>query len=500
MEEVPRGPEARPVESPLPATDAVLHAVLYHAPLVLSITDSQGVFTVLEGAGLAAAGLVAGELVGQSAFTVFRDVPRIGQCLRHALDGKDISDSIEIAGALYAVHFSPVLDHQGAVIGAISVGRDITDQALAEEGLRASEERMHTVVEHAPVILMILDRNGIFTLYTGAGLQALGRKPGELVGQSLLEIYAGHPTIVDLFYQALAGHMGATTMEAGELQLEVQWAPTRDRQGEINGVMSVAVDVTARERALREAERAHEAAARLSQARSDFLAAVSHELRTPLTAVVGYAELLLSRWDRTDDGKRRDQVARIVTAATRQQRMVEDLLLLNQVENNALNLTPEPLELAPLVQRAVERMEADFPGQHISLHGPTLRVIGDRDRLPQVVANLLDNAAKSSPKGGTIAVTWEDDRDTVILRVRDQGPGIPEEWHEYIFTRFGRVPGSRNRAGRVGTGLGLYLSRQLARLMDGDLDLESSGPEGSVFRLRLPLAPVAEGQGQLAPA
>ena len=301
------------------------------------------------------------------------------------------------------------------------------------------------MVEHASVILMVLDRDGIFTLYTGAGLQAIGRKPGELVGQSLLELYAGYPTIIETFHQALAGHIGTTTMEAGELQFEVQWAPTRDRQGEINGVISVAVDVTARGRALREAQRAHEAAARLSQARSDFLAAVSHELRTPLTAVVGYAELLLSRWDRTDEGKRRAQVARIVIAATRQQRMVEDLLLLNQVENNALNLACEPLEVGPLVQRAVE---AVYPGQHISIHGPTLRVIGDGDRLPQVVANLLDNAAKSSPRGGTIAVTWEDDRDSAILRVHDQGPGIPEEWHEYIFTRFGRVPGSRNRAGR----------------------------------------------------
>jgi len=492
MEEVPRESETRPVEFPLPAADEVLSAVLRQAPLVLAITDAQGVFTVIEGAGLAAAGLVAGELVGQSAFTVFRGVPRVGQCLRRALDGGKVSDSIEIAGALYALHFSPVLDSQEAVIGTISVGRDITDQALAEEALRASEERIRTMVEYAPVILMALDRHGIFTLYTGAGLQALGRKPGELVGQSLLELYAGYPTMIETFYQALAGHIGATTMGVGELQLEVQWAPTRDRHGEINGVMSVAVDVTARERALREAQRAHEAAARLSQARSDFLAAVSHELRTPLTAVVGYAELLLSRWDRTDDGKRRAQVARIVTAATRQQRMVEDLLLLNQVENNALNLARELLEVGPLVQRAVDRMEAVYPGQHISIHGPTLRVVGDRDRLPQVVANLLDNAAKSSPKGGTIAVTWEDDRDSAILRVRDQGPGIPEEWHEYIFTRFGRVPGSRNRAGRVGTGLGLYLSRQLARLMGGDLDLESSGPEGSVFRLRIPLAPMAE--------
>ncbi|MGH2345785.1 MAG: ATP-binding protein, partial [Chloroflexota bacterium] len=398
----------------------------------------------------------------------------------------------ELRRTCYAFHFSPMFDTRGSVVGAIGIGWDAADLSPAEEEYRAGEERLRMMVRHAPVILAALDRDGVFTLYTGAGAAALGRKPGDLVGQSLWDLYPGRPDMVESFSHALAGRSAATTLEVNGLQFEVQWAPTRDRSGAVNGVMTVAVDVTARERSLREAASAHAEAARLSLARSDFMAAVSHELRTPLTAVVGYAELLLNRWDRTDDGKRRDHVARIVAAATRQQQMVVDLLFLSQVESGTISTARDFLELASLVQRAVERIEAYYPGQRIRLDGPELRVVGDDARLTQVIAQLLDNAAKCSPKDGEVDVTWQEDAGWAVVRVRDQGPGIAAEWHEVIFTRFGRVPGSRNRAGRVGTGLGLYVSRYLVQLMDGTLDLESSSAAGSVFRLRMPLAPTEQ--------
>jgi PAS domain S-box-containing protein len=492
MEEVLLGSQTDIPEPANPAFDAVLAAVLHRAPIVLATIDAAGVFTLFEGAGWAAAGLRPGELVGKSAFTAFHDAPRIGECFRQALRGGDVSERLELGRACYAVHCSPMFDTRGSVAGAIYIGWDVADLLPAEEEQRAGEERLRMMVRHAPVILAALDRDGAFTLYTGAGTAALGRKPGDLVGRSLWELYPGRPDIVESFSQALAGRTATTTLEVNELQFEVQWAPTRDRSGVITGVMAVAVDVTARERSLREAERARAEAARLSLARSDFMAAASHELRTPLTAVVGYAELLLSRWDRTDDGKRRDHVARIVAAAVRQQQMVADLLFLTQVESGTIVAARDRLELAPLVRQAAAPIEAYYLRQRIRMDGPELCVIGDDDRLVQVITRLLDNAAKCSPKGGEIEVTWQAEAGWAVVRVRDHGPGIAAEWHEVIFTRFGRVPGSRNRAGRVGTGLGLYVSRYLAELMDGTLDLEASGATGSVFCLRIPAAPAEQ--------
>ncbi len=491
MEEVPLAFRTDRPELANPVSAGWSAAVLARAPIGLATIDAAGIFTLLEGGGLAAAGLRPGELVGASAFTPFHGAPRIGECFRQALGGGETAERIELGRACYAFHFSPMFDSRGSVVGAVGIGWDTADLLPAEEEHGTGDERLHLMVSHAPVILAVLDRDGVFTLYTGAGTAALGRKPGDLVGRSLWELYPGRLDMVESFRQALAGRPTAGILEVHERQFEVQWVPTRDRDGAIRGVMTLAVDVTAREQSLREAERARAEAARLSLARSDFMAAVSHELRTPLTVVVGYAELLLSRWDRTDDRKRRDQVERIVTAAVRQQQMVVDLLFLSQVESGTILAARDHLELPLLARQAAARIEGYYSGQQIRLDGPALRVIGDADRLTQVIAHLLDNAAKCSPKDGEIAVTWQEEDGWAALRIRDRGPGIPIEWHEAIFTRFGRVPGSRNRAGRVGTGLGLYVSRYLAHLMDGTLELESSSTAGSVFRLRVPLAPAA---------
>ena len=231
------------------------------------------------------------------------------------------------------------------------------------------------------------------------------------------------------------------------------------------------------------------AAENLAELRSDFVAAVSHELRTPLTAVLGYAELLQARWPHLSDAQRRDHIARIVLSANRQHRLVADLLLIAQIEDRALAVRASAGTLDGPINEAAQEICATYRDQQIEVEGPAaLAARLDPNRLQQIVANLLDNAAKYSPDGAPIAVSWRAEGGWAAIRVRDRGPGIPDAHRGVLFTRFGRVPGSRIRSGRVGTGLGLYLSRQLACAMEGKLDLESTGPEGSTFTLRLPLA------------
>ena len=238
-----------------------------------------------------------------------------------------------------------------------------------------------------------------------------------------------------------------------------------------------------------EQERAR-AAEELAALRSDFVAAVSHELRTPLTAILGYAELLEDRWGRTGDEQRRATVRKIALAANRQRRMVDDLLLLGRIEAGSLTVALREVALGTLVRRAAEEVQASYRGQRIDIDGPAeLLVLADADRTVQVLINLLDNAAKYSPEGCPIEVRWHGQGGrTACVQVRDMGTGIPEHGGATLFTRFGRLPGSRARAGRVGTGLGLYLSRQFATMMGGTLDLEATGASGSTFALRLPLA------------
>lgn len=238
-----------------------------------------------------------------------------------------------------------------------------------------------------------------------------------------------------------------------------------------------------------ERERAR-AAEDLARLRSDFVAAVSHELRTPLTAIVGIAELLEARWDQFGDERRRLRIAQIALAANRQKRLVDDLLLVSRLETTSLAIAPASTPLGAAVRPVIEEVRAGYPGQRVSTEGCAgIAVWADPARLAQVLANLLDNAAKYSPEGSPIEVAWRPEDGMVALRVRDHGPGIPDAGRDHLFTRFGRLSGSRTRAGRVGTGLGLYLSRGLAEAMGGTLDLEVTGTSGSTFRLRLPAAP-----------
>jgi PAS domain S-box-containing protein len=231
------------------------------------------------------------------------------------------------------------------------------------------------------------------------------------------------------------------------------------------------------------------AAEDLARLRSDFVAAVSHELRTPLTAIIGFGELLIARWDQFSEERRLHRIGQMVQASNRQLRMVEDLLLLSQFEASRFRLQNTAGPLSALVRQAADEVQVSYPGQRIDLGGPDdLRVFADASRVVQVLVNMLDNAAKYSPDGSTVALSWERAGDLAMIRVYDHGPGIPAVGRDVLFTRFGRVPGSRTRAGRVGTGLGLFLARQLAEAMGGDLDLEHTGPAGSIFRLRLPAA------------
>ena len=243
------------------------------------------------------------------------------------------------------------------------------------------------------------------------------------------------------------------------------------------------------QRALQEQARAT-AAEELARMRGDFVASVSHELRTPLTAIVGYAELLEARWTTLTEETRRDHVRRIALSANRQRRLVEDLLLTSRLELQPFSVRRQPVSLAAQIAVATSDVRGSYPGQRIETSGPPeVRVLADPARLVQVLTNILDNAAKYSPEGSAIEVRWHVDAKRATVHVRDHGPGIPAEARQRLFTRFGRLPGSVMRAGRSGTGLGLFLARQLTGAMGGSLDLADSGPHGSTFRLQLPLAP-----------
>ncbi len=243
---------------------------------------------------------------------------------------------------------------------------------------------------------------------------------------------------------------------------------------------------------------------RLEKIRKDFVANVSHELRTPLTSIKGYVEALL-------DGATDDPVASknfldiILKQSDRLNLIIEDLLELSKIESGRVSLKEEPLELQTLVERTLSMVKpmADKKRHHlITAIMPSLpSVAGDEGRLAQVLTNLLDNAIKYTPAGGTITVSAtlapsskasQRPINAIDLSVADTGIGIPEQDRPRVFERFYRVDKARSRE-LGGTGLGLAIVKHIVEGHGGHVWVEANHPQGSRFVVRLPLGDNARG-------
>ncbi len=230
----------------------------------------------------------------------------------------------------------------------------------------------------------------------------------------------------------------------------------------------------------------------LDQLRKEFLSTIRHELRTPLTSIVGFTETLLHFWDRLTILRQKEMVYKIQTSSARLQRLVEDLLSNSRMDGATLSLTLESVDLASQIRQSIVEVTTKYRGQMVIQEAPkdVVSVCADAHRVQQVVVNLLDNAAKYSPEGRPINVRWSVIDDFAQVSIQDFGPGIAEKDMGVLFTRFGKIA-QPMRSGQSGTGLGLFISRQLIEAMGGTIWVDTEESRGSTFSFRLPLVPHA---------
>jgi PAS domain S-box-containing protein len=228
----------------------------------------------------------------------------------------------------------------------------------------------------------------------------------------------------------------------------------------------------------------------LERARSDFVATASHELRTPLAAVYGAARTLL-RTDIEIPGDQRDRFLEIIVSETeRLTAIVSQILLAGQLEEGRVDVTTAATDLKPLAESALDSARLRAPEQielRLEQNGVPAVALADEDKLRQVLVNLLDNAIKYSPDGGEVVVELEGGNGRVRLAVRDRGLGIPPGEHERIFEKFYRLDPALTR-GVGGSGLGLFISRELVGRMGGSLTVRSQPGTGAAFVVDLPAA------------
>lgn len=365
---------------------------------------------------------------------------------------------------------------------ARNVGSIIANLQLYREVVQEREELLQTFESLTAGLLLVSpeDRlsqmNATARAIFGVSPDAIGQKVGDVIR---------HEDLRALLVEGKKGPEGAKReihvliSGATERTYEAQAALVRSEEGKEVGVVAILIDVTEMRN--------------IDKMKSSFVAMASHELRTPLTAIKGFSSTLLEGVDEDMYGKedQKEFLGIVVNECDRLRRLIDDLLNTSRIESGeSLKPNYSRFELLPILEKSVAVQQ-----QASSRHRVLLKVhnalpdtvVGDQDKLDQILTNLLNNAIKYSPNGGDVTVHARNEGETILIGVQDQGMGIPKDHLSKVFERFHRVDNEDNRK-IYGTGLGLYLVKHLVEQVHlGEIWVESEVNVGSTFWVRIPI-------------
>jgi PAS domain S-box-containing protein len=405
-----------------------------------------------------------------------------------------LSETDEALQALGAGEVDAVVDPSSAVPILLS---------RAQKALHESESRHRDLISRCPAIVCEIAPQGDMRLVNDAVHRMLGYEPGALVGK--------------LWWEELvpADHRGdakrlisiARRRDVSDFELPLRAADGSTRwlawttanryadDGQLMMVVAFGIDVTERKkvddatRDMHEAQLARTEAEAANKAKMDFLAVMSHELRTPLNSIGGYAELIEMGLRGPVTGAQREDLNRIRRSQRHLLGLINDLMNFAKLETGhvELSLTRVSVNEVLAVLDALTEPQVTAKGiqYHSSRCDPDIHVWADREKTHQILINLVSNAVKFTRSNGSIGVQCGTDGDFVRFRVMDTGEGIPPEKLASIFEPFVQVKTGFTRE-HEGVGLGLAISRDLARMMHGDLTVASALGAGSTFTLNLP--------------
>ncbi len=370
------------------------------------------------------------------------------------------------------------------LVQSLSAAKEQAEQArlqlaASHAALRKNEERFRSLIEHAADVVTILNADGTIRYISPLIEPWLGYSSEELIGQPFTILL--HPTDQE---RVTANILSCVQESGGERTFESQWHQKGGGWRSVESVIRNLFDdnavagITLSSRDVTERKE-------IERLKDELVSTVSHELRTPLTSLRGFTELMLTRDFPVD------QQHRFLTImndeATRLTDLINDFLDLQRIESGRETYFFAHVALLPLLQEAIapfvngtekHTLHLDVPD---SL--PPVRV--DSGRIRQVLTNLLSNAIKFSPDGGTIIVSARNTRESVVVRVTDDGIGIPAEAIPQLFDKFFRVDNTETRK-ISGTGLGLALVKQIIEAHGGQVRVESASGKGSTFSFSLP--------------
>ncbi|MFK8052662.1 MAG: PAS domain-containing sensor histidine kinase [Woeseiaceae bacterium] len=397
-----------------------------------------------------------------------------------------------------------VRDMTGKAHFLLGISNNITDERKAMEALRRSEQRYQAVIESAELGILTLDGKGQVLSANPSATEILGYESVDMIGESYLKFVSqdGQAQSKEVFATLLAS-MRADDLRSRELvavrkngeRFPVWRSMTLLTDGEDIVFAVMFRDMTAEKAAETKLIESRLVAEKANQAKSDFLATMSHELRTPLNAIIGFSELLGIAEAREESADVMMYADRIGEAGQHLLALINDVLDLSKIEAGKATLDVVDTDLVVFfrstrntVQDLVEAQGNVFE-MRLGQFPP--KVPTDPTKLRQILLNLLGNASKFTSNGRVtldVKIERDADRDMLVMQVADTGVGIPEEKLDHVMNAFAQADSSMTR-NFGGTGLGLAITQRNCDLMGGDIRVESTLGEGSVFTARVAVPP-----------
>ena len=402
---------------------------------------------------------------------------------------------------------APLFNVDGTVRGVVAVTIDISARREMEEALRLALDRLDAHFDNSPLGAVEWDADFRVTHWSHGAERILGWTAAEAVGKGIDSVPIVHPDDWDEVV-TLIRDMQATrrprnmnrnrNVRKDGTVIVCDWYNSAifDKAGRLVSVLSLVLDVTERQRAEQEraallaaAQAAREQAERANAAKDDFLAMLSHELRAPMQSVLGWVRV----FERSLlDPDLQARAVRTIDRNVRQQsQLINDMLDVSRIVAGKLSIERSDLHLSSLVEQTVEELAPELHDKPLRLDvsiAPNLYVVGDHERIHQVLTNVIGNAVKFTPPGGRVGVSCAGASGTAVVEVSDTGVGIDPDLMDQIFDRFRQGDTSSTRR-HEGLGLGLTIAKHIVEQHGGTISAVSGGPgAGATFTIRLPLA------------
>jgi len=475
--------------------------------------DPNGVIMSWNAGGERIVGYGAEEAIGRH-FSIFftaedlaKDKPRYE--LEHAARHGRVEEEgwrVRKDGSQFwaSVVVTALRDPTGQLVGFAKVTRDLTEQRRADEQLRTSEERLRILIGSVKDYgIFMLDPDGRVASWNEGARRIKGYEADEIIGRHFSVFYpeAARSSGFPDYELEVARDVGRFEDEGWRVRKDGTqfWANVvitalHADDGTLMGFAKVTRDLTerrlAQQREIEDTRRIAESEA-ANRAKTGFLAAMSHELRTPLNAIAGYAQLMEEGIAGPVTEMQQEYLSRIRGSQLHLLGIVNDLLNYGRIEAGEVVYDLSPLSLHEVGARVLAMVAPQADRKRLLLEQggdvPVVSALADQLKTEQIVLNLVSNAVKFTPEGGVVTVTCALRDGMAAIEVRDTGPGIPDDMQEMIFDPFVQLGRSLTNT-QEGAGLGLAISRDLARAMHGDVTVESRPGSGATFTLRLPAA------------